>query len=259
METIVGIFDSSADAGQAVTSLQAAGIPYEKITLLAPGASDERIAEVHTTEGEQPGMGKALGATVGGALGVAGGAQLGAIAASFFIPGVGPVIAAGLLGAAILGIGGAASGAAAGDAIEGGLAHGLPRDELYVYEDALRRGRSVVIGFADDDDVAERGRRALAAAGAESIDAARESWWIGLRSAEEEQYTGQGRDFSKDERTYRRGFEAAIHPTLRGRAYEEAAEALREKHADDYTQESFKAGYHRGQDYHRSLKEKHKE
>src|SRR5688572_5706183 len=210
METIVGIFDSRADAEKAVSTLQGAGIPYENLTLLAPGVSEERIAEVHTTEGEQPGMGKALGATVGGALGVAGGAQLGAAAASFFIPGVGPVIAAGLLGAAILGIGGAASGAAAGEAMEENLAHGLPRDELFVYEDALRRGRSVVIGFAEDGDVADRGREALAFAGAESIDAARESWWIGLRSAEEEQYTGQGRDFSKDERSYRRGFEAAI-------------------------------------------------
>lgn len=259
METIVGIFDSRADAEQAVTSLQGTGIPHEKLTLLAPGASDERIAEVRTTEGEQPGMGKALGATVGGALGVAGGAQLGAVAASFFVPGVGPVIAAGLLGAAILGIGGAATGAAAGGAMEGGLAHGLPRDELFVYEDALRRGRTVVIGFAEDGDVAERGRHVLAAAGAESIDAARESWWIGLRSAEEEEYISQGRDFGKDERTYRRGFETAIQPTLRGRDYDEATGILREKHGDDYTQESFKAGYQRGQDYLRSLKDKHKE
>lgn len=258
METIVGIFDSRADGEQAVTTLQATGIPHDRITLLAPGVSEERINEVRTTDAEQPGMGKALGATVGGALGVAGGAQLGAAAASLFIPGVGPVIAAGLLGAAILGIGGAATGAAAGGALEGGLAHGLPRDELFVYEDALRRGRTVAIAFAEDADVAERGRRALAEAGAESIDAARESWWIGLRSAEEEEYTGQGKDFGKDERTYRHGFEAAIHPNLRGRRYEEATETLRERHADAYTEESFKAGYERGQDYHRSLKDKHK-
>ena len=259
METIVGIFDSRSDAEQALTTLQGTGIPYERLTLLAPGASDERLAEVHTTEGEQPGMGKALGATVGGALGVAGGAQLGAAVASFFVPGVGPVIAAGLLGAAILGAGGAATGAAAGGAVEGGLADGLPRDELFVYEDALRRGRTVVIGFAEDADAAERGREVLAAAGAESIDAAREEWWIGLRSAEEEQYTGQGKDFSRDERIYRRGFESAIHPTLRGRAYDDAADALRERHADHYTQESFIAGYQRGQDYYRSVQDKYKE
>ena len=56
------------------------------------------------------------------------------------IPGVGPVIAGGIIGAAILGVGGAATGAAAGAALERELADGLPHDELYLYEDALRKG-----------------------------------------------------------------------------------------------------------------------
>jgi hypothetical protein len=204
-------------------------------------------------------MGKALGATVGGALGVAGGAPLGAAIASFFIPGVGPIIAAGLLGAAILGAGGAATGAAAGNAMEEGLAHGLPHDELFVYEDALRKGRTVVIAFADDDDVAERGRLIMAEAGAETVDAARESWWIGLRSAEEENYTGEGRQFGSDEPVYRQGFEAALHPSLRNQSYDEATPTLRDKYADAYEQHSFKAGWKRGQLYHGGLKDKYKE
>ncbi|MEP6707284.1 MAG: hypothetical protein ABJC05_07180 [Pyrinomonadaceae bacterium] len=255
METIVGIFNSRVDGERAAKELRTAGIPEDKIVLLAPGASEGQLGEVPTTEAEQPGMGKALGATVGGALGVAGGVPLGAALASFFIPGVGPVIAAGLLGAAILGMGGAATGAAAGGALEGGLAHGLPHDELYLYQDALRRGRSVVIAFAEDDETAERGRGALVRTGAESIDAARESWWIGLRSAEEERYTGEGKDFTRDERTYRRGFEAALHPSLRGKAYDEALKTMKE--AED--EEVFRSGYERGQDYHRSLKDKYRE
>jgi hypothetical protein len=259
METIAGIFKSRGDGERAVAALQSTGIPSDRITLLTPGASEEKIGEVRTTETEQPGMGKALGATVGGALGVAGGAQLGAAVASFFVPGVGPIIAAGLLGAAILGVGGAAAGAAAGDALEEGLAEGLPHDELYVYEDALRKGRTVVIAFADDEEIAERGRRVLAESGAESIDAARESWWIGLRSAEEEHYTGQGRDFGKDESLYRRGFEAAMHPNLRNQPYDAATPVLRDRYTDAYGQDSFKAGYERGQNYHRSLKDKYKE
>jgi len=259
METIVGIFKSRSDGEQAVKKLEATGIPKDRITLLAPGVADDRLAEVRTTEAEQPGMGKALGATVGGALGVAGGVPLGAAVASFFVPGVGPIIAAGLLGAAILGVGGAATGAAAGEAMEGGLAHGLPHDELFVYEDALRKGRTVVIGFAKDEEQAERGRRVLGETGAESIDAAREDWWLGLRSAEEEYYTGDGRDFSKDEGFYRRGFEAALHPSLRDQEYDAASPVLRERAADVYEQESFKEGYNRGRNYHRGLKDKYKE
>jgi len=259
METIVGIFSSRGDGERAVDALKAAGIADDRITLLAPGTADQQIAEVRTTEAEQPGMGKALGATVGGALGVAGGLPLGAAIASFFVPGVGPIIAAGLLGAAILGAGGAATGAAAGNALEGGLAHGLPHDELFVYEDALRKGRTVVIAFADDGDAAERGRQIMTESGAETVDAARESWWIGLRSAEEEAYTGKGRAFGNDEPLYRRGFEAALHPSLRNQSYDAATPTLRDKYADAYDQDSFKAGWDRGQSHHRSLKDKYKE
>jgi hypothetical protein len=255
MENIVGIFDSRTQAEKAVTQLYQAGIPVDRITLLAPGASEAELNAVRTTEAEQPGMGKALGATVGGAIGVAGGAPLAAAAASFFIPGVGPVIAAGLLGAAILGVTGAVGGAKAGEALEEGIADGLPHDELYLYEDAIRKGHSVVIAFAEGDEQAEKGRQILAQAGSESIDAARERWWIGLRDAEEEQYAEPDRDFTTDEQTYRRGFEQALHPKLRGKAYDEALKTL--KQAQD--EEAFRRGYERGQDYYRSLKDKYRE
>src|ERR1041385_8257693 len=58
---------------------------------------------------------------------------------------------------------------------------GLPEDELYVYKDALRQGRSVVFVQARDAVEATRARKVLDEADAESIDAARDKWWIGLR------------------------------------------------------------------------------
>jgi len=48
---------------------------------------------------------------------------------------------------AALGTGGAIGGAALGDALDEGMTEGLPKDELFIYEDALRQGRSVVIAF----------------------------------------------------------------------------------------------------------------
>ena len=259
MRTVAGIFNSYEDASRAVDNLRSIGISEDRINLLAPGASGEELdAAVPTTETEQPGMGKALGGWAGGALGVAGGMHIGAAAASLFVPGVGPVIAAGILGAALLGAGGAAAGAVAGDAVEDSLAGGLPHDELYVYEDALRRGRSVIITVAEDDAQGEAARSVLSQAGAESLDAARESWWVGLRDAEEEEYTGQGGDFKTDEALYRRGFEAALHPKARAKSYEEAIEFLRERHGDAYTGEGFRRGYERGQAYQESLTDKYK-
>ena len=43
----------------------------------------------------------------------------------------------------------------------------------------LRQGRSVVIAFVEaDEDRRSCSQSILASAGAESIDAARESWWV---------------------------------------------------------------------------------
>jgi hypothetical protein len=259
MEAIAGIFDSRADAERAVYGLRSAGIANDRTVFLAPGTSDDGVeSAVPVTDTEQSGMGKAMGGAVGGAMGVAGGGTLGAAVASLLVPGVGPVIAAGVVGAALLGVGGAATGAAAGAALESGLAEGLSRDELYLYEDALRKGRSVVIAFAEDDDAKERIHNVLAQAGAESIDAARESWWLGLRDAEEEHYRTDGGDFRSDELSYRRGFEAALNPKRRGRSYEETASELNERYREAATDEAFRRGYQRGQEYHQRVCESHK-
>jgi hypothetical protein len=259
MRTVAGIFKSREQAESAAEHLRSIGITGERISFIAPGTSAEELdAAVPTSDTEQPGMGKAIGGWAGGALGVAGGMHIGAAAASLFVPGVGPVIAAGLIGAALLGIGGAATGVAAGGAMEDAIAEGLPQDELYVYEDALRQGRAVVIVVAEDDAQGESARNIMAQAGAESIDAARESWWVGLRDAEAEEYTGQGADFKTDEPHYRSGFEAALHPQARGKSYEEAADNLRQRYSDAYEHAAFRHGYERGQAYHQGLREKYK-
>lgn len=260
MNTVAGIFQTRSDAERALENLRTTvGLSHENLNLLTPGAADAQTeTDVPTSDTEQPGMGNALGGLVGGAMGAAGGMTLGAAAASLLVPGVGPIMAAGIIGAALFGAGGAAAGMAAGGAVEGNLAQGLPHDELFVYEDALRQGRTVVIAQLEDNDQAEAARAALEAAGAESVDAARESWWVGLRDAEEEDYAGQGRDFKTEESIYRRGFEAALHPQLRGASYAESAERLRERYSDTYEHDAFRRGYERGRNYDQSLRETYK-
>jgi acyl-coenzyme A thioesterase PaaI-like protein len=98
MESIVGIFNSLADAKRAAAMLQTLGIAENRITVLSPHTPETEIeAQIPTTDTEQPGMGQAMGGTVGAALGAAGGAA----AASFLVPGVGPVLAFGIIGAAL--------------------------------------------------------------------------------------------------------------------------------------------------------------
>ena len=258
MSTVAGIFNSRAEAESAAERLRSAGFSDERISLLSPGATQQDLDAVPTTETEQPGMGKALGTAVGGALGVAGGLHLGAAAASFFVPGVGPILAAGIIGAALLGAGGAATGAAAGGALEDSMARELPHDELFVYEDALRKGHSVIIVTLDDEGAVYSARAILDEAGAESIDAAREAWWIGLRDAEAAEYEAEGSDFGEVEPVHRRGFEAALHPAARSRSYDEDLARLRECYGDECDDRAFRRGYERGRRYHTDMLERYR-
>ncbi|HEY0101784.1 MAG TPA: hypothetical protein VGB76_22855, partial [Pyrinomonadaceae bacterium] len=174
MNTVAGIFQSRSDAERAIENLRTTvGLPDENLNLLTPAAAEAQTeTDVQTSDTEQPGMGNALGGLVGGAMGAAGGMTLGAAAASLLVPGVGPIMAAGIVGAALFGAGGAAAGMAAGGALEGNIAQGLPHDELFVYEDALRQGRTVLIVQLEDNGQVYSVQGALSEAGAESIDAA---------------------------------------------------------------------------------------
>jgi hypothetical protein len=258
MKTTVGIFDSRSEAERAWQRLRSIGIADNHISFLAPGASEKTLEAVATTETEQPGMGATLGGVVGGALGTASGMSLGAAAASLFVPGVGPIIASGIIGAALLGAGGVLGGAKLGENLEEGMADGLPKDELYVYEDALRQGRSVVIAYTKDDEQDEQARNIMNEAGAESVDAARQDWWVGLRDAEEEDYVSRGGDFKNDEPLYRKGFESALNAETRGKSYDEAAGYLSQCYGEACDAHPFRRGYERGQVYHHGLREKFK-
>jgi hypothetical protein len=252
MKAVVGIFTTSDAAVRAASELRAVGITSDRINLLTPAASTRDLDAVPTTEAEQPGVGPAIGAVVGGAAGAAGGVHVAAIAASTLVPGVGPILATGLIAGALLGGG---AGAVAGRAIEDSLTDGVPRDELYVYEDALRRGRTVLVAQVDDDRDAETARATLTRSGAETVDAAREAWWVGLRDAEAARYADAGGDFARDEATYRLGFEAALSRHLRGKADEEIRQLLSERHPRVYEEAAFRRGYEAGQAYHRSRQE----
>ncbi len=244
MKNVVGIFATRADAEAAVECLRAAGIHDGKINLLTPDSSDRDLAAVRTSDTEQPGTGKAIGAVVGTAVGASAGASV-----PLLIPGVGPVIAIGMAAMALLGAAGAVGGAVVGGSLEASLQNGLPKDELFFYEDALRRGHTVVIALVDDDADAAAARRVFREAGAEDLDRAREQWWIGIRNVEGEAYDREHGDFARDEEPYRHGFEAALHPEFRGRTYREVEPGLRARYGALCDAPSFRRGFERGTAY----------
>ena len=258
MEAVTGVFATRSAAERALSDVRNTGIPSDKITLLTPGTEaqvEKEIQSVPTEATEQPGMGTAMGALLGGGVGLTAGSALVAL-----VPGVGPITAIGLLGAGILGAAGATIGATAGARVEQDSYEGLPEDEIFVYEDALRKGRSVVIALVENDGQASLVRDLLHRDGAESVDAAREQWWTGLRSDEHARYESSGGNFSDDEKFYRLGFEAALHARTRCMEFDQvsgemnaALEDVQRRFPGAQVEEPFIQGYQRGREHYQRL------
>lgn len=247
MQVVTGVFKSQQTAETAVNQLRSLGIAEKRIGIVRPGNRPERLeAGVPVTDTEEPGMGRAMGAAVGGAMGAAGGATAGLAIASLVVPGIGPLVAFGMVGAALLGIVGAGVGSAVGDNLEEGLGEGISHEDIYLYEDALRHGHSVVIAYVDEGDQADNAAKAMNDAGAEDIDTMRENWWQELREGERAHYSGEGHDFDRDETSYRHGYQAALHPKRRGKAYSDVEDELRTAYANTVLDRPFQSGYERG-------------
>lgn len=234
MRPLVGVFQSRSAAESAKLALNSVGVSSKNVTILTPDSGGTRVSRM---DAEQPGMVKAIGAVAGGAVGLGVGEGL----ATLLIPGVGPVLAVGIVGGAVLG---ALAGGAIGGASEKMMFPGLPTDELFIYKDALRQNRTVLIATVENGAQAEAARVELERAGAESIDRARHMWWLGVRDVEKEHYRANGGDFDKDETEFRRGFEAAQNDEL-------VAESRRRP--DTWNSEAFRQGFERGLEYSRTI------
>src|SRR5690349_21034255 len=153
--TILGIFDNPADARRAVETLRAGPLQLHDVSIVSR-ATESGAATGAATDDVSAGQGAAVGAVWGGLVGLA----------ALLIPGVGPFIAFGALGAALTG---AVTGAVVGG-ISAALIDfsGIPEDEARGYEEQVQVGKTLVAVKARDEDALEV-RRVLASAGADSI------------------------------------------------------------------------------------------
>ena len=176
MQTEVGIFKSPGEAEPVVQELLHIGISRDSISLLTGVGDTAQVQELPTTDAEPDGMGRTVGAVVGGATGMGAGLYLGTAAASMIVPGVGAVLAYGLGAGAVLGLGGAAVGGSLGNAAEHELDQGIPRDDVEVFRQLLRNGRSLVVVNTESAEQATMVRLAMQQNGSESLDDARRQW-----------------------------------------------------------------------------------
>lgn len=145
-KSIVGLFDQMQVAQEAVQELIDIGIARDNISLIANDAQGHgaRALKVETDEEseEHPAAGAATGAVIGGLAGLLLG--LGALA----IPGIGPVLAAGPLVAAL---GGAGLGAVTGGVIGALTQAGVPERDANVFAEGLRRGGTLLLVYASEE------------------------------------------------------------------------------------------------------------
>ena len=139
------LFDTHEQAVDAVSKLEAAGIPQDDISLIANNAEGRHLSggRRDAMDENEAGEGAAKGAATGGVLGGVGGlaAGLGMLA----IPGLGPVVAAGWLAATAVGAAvGAAAGAATGGLLGALKDAGHSDDEAHVFAEGVRRGGTLV-------------------------------------------------------------------------------------------------------------------
>lgn len=165
---VFGIYPDRASVEEAVESLRAAGFRNTDISVLFQDnqGTKDFAHEKNTKAPEGAATGGILGGISGGVLGWLTG--IGALA----IPGLGPLIAAGPIVAALAGVG--AVGAVGG--IIGGLAGmGVPEYEAKRFEGRIKQGGVLMSVHCDDNDWVKRAKDILHRTGAEGVDSTTES------------------------------------------------------------------------------------
>ncbi len=151
-KTIVGSFDSFEEAQDVLRDFQQRGYSRDDISVIANNATGKYGNAATTTTVSDTGANTATGAAAGGVLGGAAGLVVGLMGLA--IPGIGPIVAAGPIAAALAGAG---VGAVAGGLIGGLTGVGVSEDDASYYAESVRRGGALVTVRADDsraDDAA---------------------------------------------------------------------------------------------------------
>jgi hypothetical protein len=161
---VFGIYATQAGTEHAIDSLTRSGFPISDVSVLVPETLGNRDmgTQKATKAPEGTAVGASSGAVLGGTLGLLAG--IGALA----IPGVGPLIAAGPIMAALAGIG-------VGGAVGGLIGLGIPEFEAKRYEGRLQKGGILLSVHCDTSDEVKQAKEILKHTGGEDVSSTGES------------------------------------------------------------------------------------
>jgi len=222
-QVVVGVFRNAGAASRAKGHLLGLGLDLDRLTIFTPGLGN-LLSEEETSDSEGEGMTLFL-----------------------FLPDVGAVSVVGALATTLLGA------SVAGDTATVMLGRkslvGLfPLDEVFVYEDALFRGCTLILVTADEP-VASAVRQIFAAVGAESLDRAKDNWWKGIRDARRLKYISRESTILWDDPLCRLGFETAVRHAGMELSEPEGEELLKRDYPGMESDDAFWPGYVEGRTY----------
>jgi uncharacterized membrane protein len=137
--SIVAVYPDHEAAERVVRRLHQTGIPMRDLSIIGRGAQTTEEPVGFVSAGDYATTGAATGAWFGGLLGLCVGA------AFLVLPGIGPILVAGPLAAALLGgIEGALAGTALGSLTGALVGWGIPHEKALKYETHVKGGKFLV-------------------------------------------------------------------------------------------------------------------
>jgi hypothetical protein len=147
-KSVIGIYQSMDQAEKAVRTLDQGGFPIKQVSIVAKNLQSEKKITGFVTTGDVAKTSARVGAWTGGIFGLLVGA------AFLWVPGVGPMIVAGPLAAALLGgIEGAAAGGATTGLLGALVGWGVSKQHVLKYEQSVNAGKYLLICHGSTDEV----------------------------------------------------------------------------------------------------------
>ncbi|MFN8516538.1 MAG: general stress protein [Chloroflexia bacterium] len=160
-QTVVGMFGDTGRAERALNALKEAGFTPEQVSVVAKDKQD--VAQMSDNT-EMVANSAAGGAVAGTFLGGLAGFLVGISA--LVIPGIGPIVGAGIIGSTLAGAG---IGAATGGLIGALTAEGVHEEDARGYEESVKQGGILLSVRANGDAEAQRAQQAFQSAGGTDV------------------------------------------------------------------------------------------
>ncbi len=162
--SVIAVYSSHTDAENAVAKLSAASFDIKKVSIIGKDYHTEENVVGYYTAGDRMKSWGGLGAFWGGIWGLLFGAGF------FLIPGIGPVLVAGPVLAALVGALESAAVVGGLSAVTAGLVSlGIPKDSAVKYESEVKADKFVMVVHGTAEEL-ERARAILAETSPVSIE-----------------------------------------------------------------------------------------